>query len=88
MREWLLNERLFQIVFQLSKMFRDSRSRLSSCSPALHPLLRVFLETVGVVIPPGVAGPEVENAVVMVAAPSGVADPWVALVAVLFVVGL
>ena len=40
-------------------------------------LYQVFLETFGVVIPPGVAGPEVENAVV-----------WVAVFAFVFVVEL
>ena len=40
-------------------------------------LYQVFLETVGVVISPGVAGPEVENAVV-----------WVAVFAFVFVIEL
>lgn len=43
---------------------------------ALHPLFEVFLETVGVVILDGVAGPEVENTA------SGVAQPVVDIVAV------
>ena len=51
----------------------------------LHPLVQVFLETVGVVILPGVlhgvAGSEVENAVVGAAAVSEVAEPGVVLVA-------
>jgi len=51
----------------------------------LHPLLEVSHETVGVVIPPGVAGPEVENAVVGGAAVSGVAEPEVDVVAVVVV---
>ncbi|HEX7407158.1 MAG TPA: hypothetical protein VF515_05840 [Candidatus Binatia bacterium] len=38
-----------------------------------HPRLQVFIETVGVVIPPGVAGFEVEDAVVAVASVSEVA---------------
>ena len=50
-------------------------------SYVLHPLFEVFLETVGVVIPPGVAGPEVESAVVGVVA-SGVAGPGVVAVSV------
>jgi hypothetical protein len=64
----------------------------------LHLLLEAFLENVGVVILPGVAGPEVENAVVGVAEPgvvavsvvgvaavSGVAEPAVDVVAVVVV---
>jgi len=47
----------------------------------LHLLLEVFLETVGVVILPCVAGPEVESAVAGVAA-SGVAEPGVVAVSV------
>ena len=43
----------------------------------LHPLLEVSHETVGVVILPGVADPEVESAVVWVAV-FGVAVVWVA----------
>ena len=50
----------------------------------LHLLLEVFLETVGVVILLGVAGPEVESAVAGVAA-SGVAEPAVDVVAVVVV---
>ena len=48
-------------------------------------LFQVFLETVGVVISPGVAGPEVENAVVGVAAVSEVSEPEVVFVAVVLV---
>ena len=48
-------------------------------------LFQVFLETIGVVIPPGVAGPEVENAVVGVAAVSEVSEPGVVFVAVVSV---
>jgi len=48
-------------------------------------LFQVFLETVGVVISPGVAGPEVENAVVGVAAVSEVSEPGFGFVAVVFV---
>ena len=51
----------------------------------LHPLLEAFLESVGVVILPGVAGPEVEDAVVGGAAVSGVAEPAVDVVAVVVV---
>ncbi len=51
----------------------------------LHPLLLVFPETVGVVTPPGVAGPEVENAAVGVDAPLGVAGPEADVVAVVVV---
>ncbi len=64
----------------------------------LHLLLEVFLETVGVVILLGVAGLEVESAVVGVAEPaavavsvagaaavSGVAEPAVDVVAVVVV---
>jgi hypothetical protein len=51
----------------------------------LHPPLEAFLETVGVVILPGVAGPEVEDAVVGIAAVSGVAEPAVDVVAVVVV---
>ena len=50
-----------------------------------HPLLEVFLENVGVVILPCVAGPEVEAAVVGGAAVSGVAEPAVDVVAVVVV---
>jgi hypothetical protein len=46
-------------------------------------LNQVFLETVGVVISPGVAGPEVENAFVGVAAVSEVSEPGVVFVALL-----
>ena len=46
---------------------------LSSTFYVLHPLVQVFHETVGVLILLDVAGPEVENAVVGVAAPLGVA---------------
>ena len=56
----------------------------SSTFYVLHPLLEVFLENVGVVILPCVAGPEVESAVVGVAV-SGVAEPVVVFVAVVFV---
>ena len=51
-------------------------------------LYQVFLETVGVVILPGVAGPEVENAVVVVAAVSEVFVLGVDVVSVVFVVQL
>ncbi len=47
-------------------------------------LFQVFLETVGVVISPGVAGPEVENAV-GVAAVSEVSEPGVVFVALVSV---
>ncbi len=47
-------------------------------------LLEVFRETVGVVILPGAAGPEAEDAVVGVAV-SGVAEPAVDVVAVVVV---
>jgi len=52
---------------------------------ALHPLYQVFLETVGLVIPPDVACPEVRIAVVGVAAASEVAEPVVVFVAVVSV---
>jgi hypothetical protein len=58
---------------------------ICDCPPTfyvLHPLLQVFPDTVGVVIPPGVAGPEVENAAVGVDAPLGVAGPGADVVAV------
>ena len=48
----------------------------------LHPLVQVSPETFGVEIPPGVAGPEVENAVVGVAAASEVDGPGVVFVVV------
>ncbi len=48
-------------------------------------LFQVFLETFGLVIYPRVAGPEVENALVGVAAVSEVSEPGVVFVAVVFV---
>ena len=48
-------------------------------------LYQVVLQTVGVVISPRVAGPEVENAVVGVAAVSEVSEPGVVFVALVSV---
>ena len=71
------------------RYYRGQRFQ-TSCHPTfyvLYPLLEVFLETVGVVTLPGVAGPGVEDAVVGVAgaALSGVAEPVVEVVAVVVV---
>lgn len=57
-------------------------SFLSPTFYVLYLLLEVFHETVGVVILPGVAGLEVQNAVARVAAVSEVAEPVVDVVAV------
>lgn len=58
---------------------------LSPISYVLHPFVQVFPETFDVVILPGVAGPEVENAVVGVAAVSEVAESGVVFAGIVFV---
>jgi hypothetical protein len=57
-------------------------SRLGSPTVDVHPLYQVFLEAVGVVIPLGVACPEVEIAVAGIAAVSEVAEPVVVFLVV------
>ena len=62
---------------RISAIFGYPHLRLSSCFLCSYPLIKVYLETVGVVIPLVVAGPGAENAVVGIAVLPGVVGPGV-----------